>query len=106
MMHDECLKLLTERHEKAPDRLEFRLAPGGLCQVWFNECDLGELYAEVDGYYVFWPNYERRGFWEGWVLQSIATQLDVLNAAWDKQVREDMDRRSAVAPDKSKKGDV
>jgi len=27
MMHDECLKLLTERHEKAPDRLEFRLAP-------------------------------------------------------------------------------
>jgi hypothetical protein len=106
MTHNERLKLLTEGHEKAqekaPDRLEFRPVPGGLYQIWYNECNLGELYAEVDGYYVFWPDYERRGFWEGWVLQSIVIQLGILNAAWDKQVREDMDRMSGSQTEERK----
>ena len=50
---------------------------------------LGQIYREVDGYYVFVPNL-LDGFWEAYVLRAIANLLDKKNEKWDKQVKKDL----------------
>lgn len=47
---------------------------------------IGEIYMEVDGYYVYvFPS--SAGCWEAAVLREIADLLDYLNAPWDAEVR-------------------
>lgn len=68
--------------EPKPPRL--RVEDGRL--IFQNGVDLGAVYQEVDGYYVFWP--EAVGSWEAWVLRDIADLLDKMNQPWDDEVRE------------------
>ena len=51
-----------------------------------NGAHLGELYQEVDGYYVWWPD-DRRGYLEARILRAIADKLDELNEEWDQEVK-------------------
>lgn len=50
--------------------------------VMFGKLLIGEIYPEVDGYYVFLPIKEG-GYWSGWVLKTIYNKLEELNKAWD-----------------------
>jgi predicted secreted acid phosphatase len=50
---------------------------------------LGQVYQEVDGYYVFVPN-PTNGFWEAYILRAIADMLDKKNEKWHKQVMKDL----------------
>jgi len=52
-----------------------------------NGVDMGELYKEIDGYYVYWP-IDRKGFWSSVPMRIIADKLDELNADWDREVKE------------------
>lgn len=47
---------------------------------------LGEIYKEVDGFYVFQPTLNGGGFWEEWVLKGIASILEERNAAWKEEI--------------------
>lgn len=47
-----------------------------------NGVKFGELYMEVDGYYV-WDSLGGRGYLEAHVLRNIADKLDELNKDWD-----------------------
>lgn len=49
----------------------------------------GQIYREVDGYFVFAPN-DRGGFFDAQSLRAIADYLDQLNKDWDAQIQEDM----------------
>lgn len=51
-----------------------------------NGAFLGNVYREVDGYYVFWPK-NQGGFWESHHMRLIADFLDELNKAWDDEVK-------------------
>ena len=53
-----------------------------------NGVHLGTLELDVDGYYKFWPDYERKGYWSGYVLRAIADLEDHVNSEWDNKVKE------------------
>lgn len=49
-----------------------------------NDKHLGELYQEVDGYYVFAP--DGQGGWDSRGMRTIANKLDELNEPYDAEV--------------------
>lgn len=62
-----------------------------------------EFVMAEDGYIVYWPTMEPvkhasggstggGGFYPSYVLRAIADELDRRNAAWDAQVRTDLER--------------
>lgn len=60
----------------------------GRYDVNCNSHNIGYCYMEVDGYYVFVWNHDRRGgFVEALTLKQIAQILDDLNAKWDAEVQ-------------------
>ena len=72
-----------------------RFIPGdrGVLYVKFgpHNCPMGELCKEVDGYYVWYPDVYRGGYWSEWLLRAIADKLRELNKEWHEQVCRDMD---------------
>lgn len=54
-----------------------------------NGTHLGDLLMGDDGYYEFWPELNRAGYWPSWVLRDIANKVDALNEPWDKIVQTD-----------------
>lgn len=52
----------------------------------YNGKDVGAVYREVDGYYVFAP--DGTGAWEGAWLIAIGELLNDLNAEWDREIIE------------------
>jgi hypothetical protein len=59
--------------------------------IFENGVTLGQLYQEVDGYYVFVPETSG-GYWEAYVLREIANLLDKKNAKWHKKVKRDLQK--------------
>lgn len=64
-----------------------------------------EFMMDVDGYVIYWPNTEPcthasggttggGGAYSSYMLRAIADELDRRNAAWDAQVRADLERLS------------
>lgn len=53
-----------------------------------NGAYIGEVYVEVDGYWVWVAPEPSTGCWSSGVLKEIAEFLDELNGPWDKEVRE------------------
>lgn len=58
--------------------------------IYPNSVKLGEMMMEVDGYYYFWPDLSRGGFWPSHILHDIARKLDALNEAWDQRLNEEL----------------
>jgi hypothetical protein len=50
-----------------------------------NNVVVGEVYQEVDGYYVFNPS-TTRGYMNEYTLIGIAELLEVLNKSWDDEI--------------------
>ena len=51
-----------------------------------NGADIGSFEVGDDGYYVFWPNTSRQGYWDAYLLQAISVRLFELNKSWDDQI--------------------
>ncbi len=58
-------------------------------KFYYEKIALGDVYKEVDGFYVFVP-YVSGGFWESWVLREIADKLDSMNREWWEKIEEDL----------------
>jgi hypothetical protein len=58
----------------------------GHIEVKVNKVNIGELYIEADGFYVFQPAEYKTGYWPEWVLRSIADKLRELNAEWQAEI--------------------
>ena len=54
---------------------------------YHNGTRMGEIYAEIDGYYVFVPDCSRRGFWSAESLRGIADFLDERNREWNAKIK-------------------
>ena len=54
-----------------------------------NSTHIGDILIVEDGYYEFWPELNRGGYWPSWVLRDIADKVDMLNEPWDKIVSTD-----------------
>lgn len=67
----------------------FKLSEGRFSVHHENGVKVGELYMEVDGYFVYWPS-ENKGFIEAWFLHAIADKLDEMNAEWDRIVHTEL----------------
>lgn len=69
--------------------LRFRVIDraGTLRVLYENGIDMGIMYIELDGYYVYHPAW-RGGFWSAAVMRAVADTLDVLNAPWDKKIND------------------
>lgn len=48
-----------------------------------------EIYQEVDGFYVWWPDKSPYGFLASCHLRILADELDRLNAPWQEQINKD-----------------
>lgn len=68
------------RYEPSP------LAPNEVLRVYVNTINVGTLYVEVDGFWVFVPDRSRGGFVEAWFLRALADKLDSLNADWQANI--------------------
>lgn len=53
---------------------------------WKNGSFIGDIYPEVDGYYVWVPPEPFLGCWESHVLRHIADYLDEINKPWHDEV--------------------
>ena len=53
----------------------------------------GDFVQMEDGYYVFWPTSQHRGFITAVELRILAQHLDDLNREWDEQVRKDLSEK-------------
>ena len=60
---------------------------------WSNGVHIGDVYMEVDGYYVFTFAQGRVGSWESFPLREIADLLDKLNQKWDDEIRKFFDEQ-------------
>lgn len=68
------------------DLVVFTEVPAGTYSVTYhNGVSLGELYREIDGFFVFSPIL-RGGFWEAAPMRTIADKLDELNAPWENEL--------------------
>lgn len=76
----EIMKMLWGR-SRAPKQL---FMPFGEGSVY-----LGDLVADVDGYYKFFP-VKGEGYWDQGTLQYIVTKLQEVNTPWDKFVNKEM----------------
>lgn len=61
-----------------------------------NNPDGGEIYREVDGYFVYAPPPSRGGYWPAYLMKAIADKLDELNEEWDQQLKEWDEANEAV----------
>ena len=62
---------------------------GGVYHAYHdNGVKLGEILMAEDGYYVFFSDDSKRGFWEAYILRQIADRLDEINKPWDDQVKQ------------------
>lgn len=59
--------------------------------LYMNNVKVGEVYKEVDGYYVFTP--VRGGYWKSHNMREVADFLDNLNAEWDAEVQAYFNKR-------------
>lgn len=62
--------------------------------LYINGVCLGEVLPDVDGYYKFWPDTTRGGYWNEYILTRIAKFLKDKNRSWDRQVKRDLGRLS------------
>lgn len=61
---------------------------GGLCyQVTYrsNGCPLGDVYMQVDGFFVYQPPLVNRGCWSSEVLQELSIFIKELNKDWEEE---------------------
>lgn len=61
----------------------------GLCKD--NNLPVGEIYREVDGFFVFWP-YTVTGFYTEQFLREVADKLRELNKEWNETIEKEMKR--------------
>lgn len=54
------------------------------------EVRIGELVMMESGYYEFFPDLKRGGYWPAYMLRDIADLVDWTNADWDAQVKRDV----------------
>ncbi len=67
-------------------RLDYEKTEGGY-NVYYNSLTFcGEILVKEDGFYDFWPNMNRNGYWDSWVMRSIADKLDELNKQWQENI--------------------
>ena len=61
---------------------------GGLRFIYVgnSDRDIGYIYMEVDGYWVFMPK-TGQGHWDSYSLRAIADKLDELNKPWDDKIK-------------------
>lgn len=59
-------------------------------EVYYNTILLGDIYKEVDGFFVFSFNCDlrREGFWTEYVFLTIGNKLKELNNEWNEQIEE------------------
>lgn len=59
----------------------------GIIQLFYhNRVYMGDVLIDVDGYYKFWPDKNKDGYWDEESLYSTAEYLKSKNADWDREV--------------------
>ena len=54
-----------------------------------NGVKLGEILADVDGFYYFWPEL-KGGSWAAEMLKQIGELLDEMNKPWQEQIEREL----------------
>ena len=48
---------------------------------------MGEILMSEDGYYNFWPDLHRGGYWPSYILRMLADRVDEMNKPWDEEIQ-------------------
>ena len=68
-------------------KLTYNKITKGQYEVFINTVNIGEFLMDVDGYWKYWPNDHRSGYWDEWMLTILAEELHKLNKNWDQEVK-------------------
>lgn len=62
----------------------------GHYSVHFNEnpIPVGDILMDVDGFYKFWSNTERNGYWDEFILFELGNLLKEYNKQYEKEIEE------------------
>lgn len=64
----------------------FEKTERGTYKVKVINVEVGELFATEDGFYQFWPEKIKRGYWPAWLMRVIADKLDEINEPWEREL--------------------
>ena len=71
--------------------IEANKTSSGAYQLRFsNGALMGTAEQEVDGYYYFYPDQTKRGFWAPFILRAIADKVDEINKPWNDMIEKDL----------------
>ncbi len=65
------------------------MSQSGTKLYYENGVYLGDVIADVDGYYKFWPDCKGGGYWDEHILRLICLHLEGMNKEWDEQIKND-----------------
>lgn len=65
--------------------------------IIYRSIHVGDAILNDDGYYVFFPDTSRSGYWTADTLRHVADVLDAMNREWNEQVNRDMEHDVAEA---------
>ena len=63
----------------------------GVYDVMLGDRKIGEMFMEVDGFYVFAEEPFMKGYWDEWILLELGNKLKELNTEWEAQIARDLD---------------
>jgi hypothetical protein len=52
----------------------------------YNGVDIGQLIVGDDGFWVYWPDSKRQGFWASHMMRALADAMDELNKPWEDEI--------------------
>lgn len=71
-------------------KLKYETAVYWITKATGSEVFIGDLLMMEDGFYQFFPDTKRGGYWPSYILRAIADLVDDKNKDWQKQLEESM----------------
>ena len=53
---------------------------------------LGDFIMEIDGYFVWYPDFSNFGFYSDYVLLELGNKLKELNKDWDNKIKQELNK--------------
>lgn len=62
--------------------------------VYFGTVNLGTVEKKDDGFYVFWPDDSKKGYWDSFIMRLISDELDKFNQPIQEAIGEYFNEQS------------
>ena len=65
-------------------------SPQASYSVFVNHTFCGTIDMLEDGFYQFFPELHRAGYWPSWMMREIADEVEKLNSEWEATIEREL----------------